>query len=162
MFEEYIDRILDAEKEAIKNVEGLGKEIAAIKSQPGVKLIKGVNNIQLSRNFNLREFVCKGGKSCCNGTVMIDPELIRRLQAMRDELDLPINIASGFRCPDYNKRVGGVKNSYHMRGQAADIKSSVSAEKLYTLAQKYFADGGIGRYDTFVHVDTGPQRRWNG
>jgi len=50
-----------------------------------------------------------------------------------------------------------------MRGQAADIKSSnVSIDELYALAKKYFGDGGIGRYKTFIHVDTGPQRRWNG
>ncbi len=73
------------------------------------------------------------------------------------------NIASGFRCPDYNKRIGGAEKSYHMRGQAADIKSSnVSIDELYALAKKYFGDGGIGRYKTFIHVDTGPKRRWNG
>ena len=34
----------------------------------------------------------------------------------------PIIINSGFRNPDVNRRVGGVKNSQHLQGQAADIR----------------------------------------
>ena len=33
----------------------------------------------------------------------------------------PIRITSGYRCPELNRAVGGVKNSQHMRGEAADI-----------------------------------------
>jgi hypothetical protein len=33
----------------------------------------------------------------------------------------PITISSGFRCAALNKAVGGVSNSQHMKGQAADI-----------------------------------------
>ena len=34
----------------------------------------------------------------------------------------PIIINSGFRNADVNRRVGGVKNSQHLQGQAADIR----------------------------------------
>ena len=33
-----------------------------------------------------------------------------------------IIITSGYRCPAVNKAVGGVRNSQHMRGEAADIR----------------------------------------
>jgi hypothetical protein len=35
-----------------------------------------------------------------------------------------INVTSGFRSPPVNKAVGGSRNSYHMKGLAADIQSS--------------------------------------
>ena len=159
MIDELVQKILNAEKESMKKLQTLQKEI---EKQKGLRILTGVNNLQLAPNFNLREFGCKGGDNCCGGAVKFDPELIRRLQKMRDELKAPIRIASGFRCPDYNKRVGGVTNSYHLRGQAVDIKSNVPMERLYALAEKYFEDGGIGKYETFVHVDTGTKRRWFG
>ena len=122
----------------------------------------GVNNVRLSENFNLREFQCKGG-SCCNGAVAVDPELIRRLQAMRDEAGKPIKIVSGYRCPDHNKTVGGESNSQHLTGRAADIViSGMSIEESRNLAEKYFANGGIGYADSFTHVDTrGTKARWS-
>jgi hypothetical protein len=33
----------------------------------------------------------------------------------------PIKIGSGYRCPALNRAVGGVANSQHMKGQAADL-----------------------------------------
>ena len=43
------------------------------------------------------------------------------LQPLRDFLGKPVVISSGYRCPELNKAVGGVKNSQHMKGEAADI-----------------------------------------
>ena len=43
------------------------------------------------------------------------------LQPLRDYLGKPVVISSGYRCPELNKAVGGVKNSQHMKGEAADI-----------------------------------------
>lgn len=43
------------------------------------------------------------------------------LQPLRDGLGVPIIITSGYRCPLLNKKVGGVSNSQHQYGQAADI-----------------------------------------
>ena len=33
----------------------------------------------------------------------------------------PIIVSSGFRCEEVNRKVGGVRNSQHLTGQAADI-----------------------------------------
>lgn len=43
------------------------------------------------------------------------------LEPLRDKLDYPITVTSWYRTPAYNKRVGGVKNSLHLTGQAVDI-----------------------------------------
>ena len=43
------------------------------------------------------------------------------LDPLRIFYGLPIRISSGFRCPALNRAVGGVANSQHLRGEAADI-----------------------------------------
>ena len=43
------------------------------------------------------------------------------LEPLREFTGQPILISSGYRCPALNKAVGGVKNSQHMTGEAADI-----------------------------------------
>lgn len=40
----------------------------------------------------------------------------------------PIKVSSGFRCPTLNKAVGGVSNSQHLRGEAADLDTGSLAE----------------------------------
>lgn len=46
---------------------------------------------------------------------------IKVLQPLRDAMGEPIKIGSGYRCPRLNKAVGGVSNSQHMKGEAADL-----------------------------------------
>lgn len=43
------------------------------------------------------------------------------LQPLRDYMQTPVIITSGYRCAWLNRKVGGVSNSYHLRGLAADI-----------------------------------------
>lgn len=43
------------------------------------------------------------------------------LEPLRSAMGVPIRISSGFRCEALNRAVGGVGNSQHMKGQAADI-----------------------------------------
>ena len=43
------------------------------------------------------------------------------LEPLRVAMQRPIHISSGYRCEQLNKAVGGVYNSQHMKGQAADI-----------------------------------------
>lgn len=44
------------------------------------------------------------------------------LQPLRDHLGKPVVVSSGYRCKDLNRNVGGVENSQHLKGEAADIK----------------------------------------
>ena len=43
------------------------------------------------------------------------------LQPLRDAMNEPIKIGSGYRCERLNKAVGGVASSQHMKGEAADL-----------------------------------------
>lgn len=117
-----------------------------------------LNDIQISENFNLKEFQCK----CGCGTAKIHPDLVRKLQALREELGQAIIVNSGYRCPVHNKKVGGAADSQHLHGTAADITAK-DLPRLILLAEKYFQNQGVGLYKTFVHVDVrGYKARWRG
>jgi uncharacterized protein YcbK (DUF882 family) len=75
----------------------------------------------------------------------------------------PEEINSAYRCPEHNKEVGGLPDSQHVQGCAADVDAnSRGVDALADLAEKAGADG-IGKYydDCFVHIDTrGEWARW--
>ncbi len=134
-------------------------ELATEQALPAEVLGDGINDINLAQNFRLAEFQCR---HC--GVVKIDPELVRRLQKMRDEIGQPLIINSGYRCETHNRAIGGAKDSQHLYGRAADVSCpSIQVGRLHTIAEKYFPDGGVGKYAGFVHVDTrGTKARWTG
>ena len=45
------------------------------------------------------------------------------LDPVREAWGKPIRVNSGYRCPKLNKAVGGVANSQHMKGEAADLNA---------------------------------------
>lgn len=114
----------------------------------------------LSPHFSKKELACR----CC-GRLIVDPRLIEALEALRQLAGAPIVIHAGYRCPAHNREVGGVPNSEHTRGLAADIHiPGLSLQQMYAMASEVpqFAQGGIGAYDTnFLHVDVRDHRaRW--
>ena len=77
---------------------------------------------------------------------------------------MAVVINSGYRTSAYNKKVGGVSNSQHVKGTAADIV--VKGMDPLTVSQyvEYIMPdhGGIGVYQTFTHVDVRSNRsRWD-
>ena len=82
-----------------------------------MEMLNEINNIIIAPHFNLSEFACP----CCK-LVMLHPKLLAKLVELRDVLKKPVYITSGYRCFEYNRKVGGVANSYHLNGLAADIK----------------------------------------
>lgn len=72
--------------------------------------------------FTREEFKCKCGGKYCNGYPAEPQEaLVRIADQLRKNLGVPITIVSGLRCAAHNANVGGVANSQHMYGEAADI-----------------------------------------
>lgn len=63
-------------------------------------------------------------------------ELRCLLNQIREEWGGPIRITSGYRCPELNKLVGGVPNSSHLTGYAADI-IPVNGDKDTSVMQKF-------------------------
>ena len=75
--------------------------------------------------FKRDEFRCKCGGKYCNGFPAEPKEqLVRIADQLRKNLGVPITIVSGLRCPTWNQIQGGVDNSQHMYGEAADIYCS--------------------------------------
>lgn len=106
-----------------------------------------------------------------NGEVgRMDPQLYEVLQRVRRELgtERVFEVISGYRSEATNEhlrttRGGGVaRRSLHMDGRAIDVRlPGVPLADLRDAALALKA-GGVGFYpgDNFVHVDTGPVRRW--
>ena len=72
--------------------------------------------------FTRDEFKCKcGGKYCKGYPAEPDERMVRIVNQLRKNLGVPITIVSGLRCRTWNAIQGGVSNSQHMYGEAADI-----------------------------------------
>ena len=118
-----------------------------------------INHIQISKNFSLREFQCKDGSH----QVRLHPTLLAKLQQLRDRLNRPVIITSGYRNPEHNHRVGGAPNSQHLLGTAADIRVNGLTPRQLLPHAEAIGFTGIGLYRTFLHVDTRPTpARWEG
>ena len=72
--------------------------------------------------FDRSEFKCKCGGKYCNGYPSEpDERMVRIADQLRKNLGVTITIVSGLRCKTWNAIQGGVSNSQHMYGEAADI-----------------------------------------
>ena len=138
--------------------------------------------IYIAKNFQVHEFNKRStlannkDGSLHDDFIRLDPNLVTLLQNTRDLVG-PIDVVSGYRSNWYNNylRSHGVKASklsQHTSGRAADCKSKLPIRELADIFAQELAKlgirGGIGVYDTFVHVDTAenvgrkrkPSRRW--
>lgn len=115
----------------------------------------------MSKYFTEDEFRCH----CCGELPEqgISAELLNILDLIREELAMPLTVLSGYRCPVNNAACGGVKNSQHLLGIAADLTyEHIDVDMLAQIAENCGADG-IGKYwsQGFVHVDMrGYTARW--
>ena len=113
--------------------------------------------VKLSTHFNSNEFDCHGS-GCCSST-LINPELVKYLQKIREHFNAPITITSGYRCITHNSRVGGATGSRHTKGDAADIVVKGIAPREVAKYAESIGIKGIGLYETsadgfFTHIDT--------
>jgi hypothetical protein len=66
-------------------------------------------------NLFEHEFACK----CGCGRVDMKPSFLAKLQILRTKVGFPFPINSGFRCPEYEKAIGG--RGEHTHGEAVDL-----------------------------------------
>ena len=86
-------------------------------------------NTRISKNFTLDEFTTSATAKAKGIANIPDNQQVANLcalvnnvlQPLRDAMGHEIKIGSGFRCTALNKAVGGVFNSQHLTGQAADL-----------------------------------------
>jgi zinc D-Ala-D-Ala carboxypeptidase len=121
-------------------------------------------DLQLSKNFWLSEFLTSQTASRSGICNMPSQAVIKNLkilctellQPLRDDLELPLIISSGYRSPQLNKLVGGSQNSQHMQGNAVDFivpnLSLIATAKFIIDNPKYKFDQLILEFDSWLHI----------
>ena len=74
-----------------------------------------------SEHFGLWEYACDCAGYCDGWPAGMAPELLEQVEALRCALGQPLIITSGVRCEARNAEVGGIENSWHLSGHAADL-----------------------------------------
>lgn len=112
--------------------------------------------------FTREEFRCQCKGKYCNG-FPVEPQekLVRTVNEIRKRLGVPVTIVesggSGVRCEIHNRNVGGVENSDHKTGNAADLHSDKSPEEMARVAEEVMGHTGqIGIYSWGIHVGINP------
>ena len=120
-----------------------------------------------SKHFKLKEFACKDGTPVPEEFYGNVQELMNNLEIIREHFGglYPIRINSGYRTPEYNKKVGGAAKSQHLTASAADIRMNITPSVVQDAIEKLQKDekikqGGLGRYSVFTHYDIGKYRNW--
>ena len=76
------------------------------------------------------------------------------LDPIREYMNEPIYVNSGYRCPLLNKAVGGVAGSQHVLGQAADITTRSRENNL--IMERYIEENLVFDqmivYKNFIHI----------
>ena len=128
-----------------------------------------MRQMQLSKYFSEREFL-RSATASKRGirNYWQNPEhrdaaivLCKKMDEIREIMG-PIIVTSGYRCPELNEIVGGVDNSYHVRGQAMDFRPAIGhLIYCFKLMEPNWAGGiALNEAANFIHVDTGRVRRW--
>ena len=122
----------------------------------------------MTKNFSIEEFNCNDGSEMPINIYYNMVKVANQLQILRNYLGKPIQINSAWRSEEYNASVGGVKDSQHIMGRAADITvKGFDPVAVYTTIELLIENGnmlqgGLGLYDSFVHYDIrGTKARWN-
>lgn len=112
--------------------------------------------------FDREEFRCQCDGKYCNG-FPVEPQekMVRTVNEIRRRLGVPVTIVesggSGVRCPIHNANVGGVANSDHLTGNAADLHSDKDPEEMARVAEEVMGNTGqIGIYSWGIHVGINP------
>lgn len=118
-----------------------------------VHLIRFHPDEQLSPHFKGVELGCPCGE--CMGRGIIALELIDALERLRAIVGKPLRINSGYRCPTYNRRIGGRPDSYHQLGCAVDVSAVGIGVNELARAAREAGFSGVIKYKArnFVHMD---------
>jgi len=119
-------------------------------------IIIGGIAMYITKNFTTNEMAC----SCCQKSDM-DGDFMRILQSVRDEMQRPLKITSGYRCEKHNSKVSTTgRTGPHTHAKACDILiSGADAMRLFTIAQRHGISGiGLSQKGPhnkrFCHIDS--------
>ena len=115
-------------------------------------------NIQLTKDIHLKDIECKCGQC---PYVLFSQTHLNSVQFVMDKINREFIITSGYRCNNWNFKIGGEVNSQHTYGLATDLQLTndhiLKYKNEFDLLFK-----GMGEYDSFIHVDSrlGQKSRW--
>ena len=105
-----------------------------------------------------------------NKSIPMDSEVLKNLFSICEEVlgqngSINVQITSGYRTKKTNEKLrvrskNVAKNSLHIEGKAIDFAVGEVSQKKLRAAAKNICSGGLGIYPGFIHIDSGPIRRW--
>ena len=122
---------------------------------------ENLNEIKLSKHFILREFLNlkKYPENIPTMQVVVNITYGCHLLLEPARLEVgPIIVNSGFRSEAINRRVGGVRNSQHLIGQAADIRPQNPAQfqRLVDFLKAHALTDQLLTASTWLHISWNP------
>ena len=122
---------------------------------------ENLNEIKLSKHFLLREFLNLKKYPENLPTMQVVANLTYGCHLLLEPARLevgPILINSGFRSETVNRRVGGVSNSQHLIGQAADIrpKDPAQFQRLVDFLKAHALTDQLLTASTWLHISWNP------
>ena len=114
-----------------------------------------------SKYFSDAELMChgrdQGDCDCGEDTAQeVSSLLLEKLDQLRENVGGPLSLSCAYRCPSHNAAVGGVSNSQHVQGTAADVicpEWLTMPEFLWYCQQVGFDALGYYVNDQFIHCD---------
>lgn len=114
-------------------------------------------NKLISNNFEVKEFKCNDGSD----KIIIDTDFVKtKLQDIRNHFKSAVIINSAYRTPVYNKKVGGVSGSLHVKGRAFDIVVKGYGPSEVAKYARSIGIKGVIEYNSFVHIDSRSKQYW--
>lgn len=101
--------------------------------------------------FTVEEMRCP----CCHRADM-DKDFMHKLWSARRACGVVMPVSSGYRCIHHNKAVKGAKESWHLKGRAADI-TCLGGVRRAAIVRALMDEGlSVIIYRTHVHADLRP------
>ncbi len=152
-------------------------------------------NIPISKHLRVGDFMNHDGQDTWPRYAAVSPRLLDKLELViselarwhggtADEVKLTLDVRSGFRAPDHNRRIRrAARDSQHQYGDAADVAIDANGDGKYSAVDSRMVGlaveivelkhpdlvGGLGIYTsghtrtTYVHIDArGKRARWRG
>ena len=111
-------------------------------------------DIQITPHFKRTEFDCNDGTIVPDELMENLHQLCLKLEELRTIVKKPIIIRSGYRTPEYNKKVKGALHSFHIRAMAADvIVPGYVPKQIFDLAKGIFNCRGLYKSNLITHLD---------
>lgn len=124
---------------------------------------------RLTKDYTASDFACADGTPVPGRLHKNLQKLAENIQRLAVALGKPVTIFEGYRTEEYNKHIGGHKNSLHLECLAAGLKvKGLSRERLAAKIKELIREGvldkgGVAVYPGYVHYDIrGKNVSWTG